>query len=226
MKPWSVPGMKMMKISLANRKGASNNSENRDFFPCPSAAYSFQRHKQEDKMRLRAFAVCLPLLAVAGITLAEPHYYSSSEQTAFVRDGKLCRYRHSGITQQVECRAPYSAEELASVEKRLAEDGRDRRREEQCNFSIFRSWDEELERLTKAQKSEEESIPLAQEDARWARRDINNPYLRSDDVRDAYDLLEMSKESIIDARNKIEELRWCIQCAEKRKAGAHSCQQR
>lgn len=95
---------------------------------------------------------------------------------------------------------------------------------DECKFSMFSTWSDEIAKKQKKIKILSEERQEMVTEMYWAQEDIRKQdVLPSETVRDAYDLVKEIRVIIAEdnARLRVEES--CLQCATARKNGAASC---
>jgi len=95
---------------------------------------------------------------------------------------------------------------------------------ESCNFSSFRTWDSEVERIQKNIVGLDQLIKMVSDEIYWANKDISKQdFLPSETVRNAYSQLSVNQ--MMNAKYQEMKVKniFCLDCALKRKNGASDC---
>lgn len=141
----------------------------------------------------------------------------------YASEGKIC-YNSAGRRGVRHCRDPESPDELRAAQRKTYADSLYSSTLGACEFSTFRGWPAEVDRLTKKLSSEISWARQTQQDLYWAQQDIDKErFLSSEVVRNAYQARTDAQQQLLASKATIATLQWCVRCANEQKNGRLKC---
>jgi hypothetical protein len=150
---------------------------------------------------------------------------SDSAEARFVENGQICHY--VGKHRHKSCRDPLDSGEIQRVleeERQWNMEFAIEKRYDLCQFSMFKGWSSEQERLRGKIKSEQNILEFINKERYWASEDIRKSnVLPSETVRSAYGTLALYNGMAATANEKLSLYSWCLECAKRQPKNYKDC---